>query len=184
MQSRGYGTHAYMAPEMFDDADSGNYDPAAVDVWSLGVILYIMIATQYPFGFDSGPGCQTTDQVRRRICNPTPKPNGDFQFTPEEKFASTDLKALLCGMLRVDARQRMTVAQVQASSWANAALPAPQMQPPKLYAERPPLELNTVNPRFESLSSSDSMAAPAEDDTFFTDEESGEEEGFFTRIID
>lgn len=102
-----------MAPEMFCDADAGQYDPAAVDVWSLGVMLYVMIAAWYPFGFDSGPGCQTTEQVRRRICNPVPKPNSDFQFTPSEKFASEDLRVLLCGMLAVVPAQRMTIAHKQ-----------------------------------------------------------------------
>lgn len=141
VQSRGYGTHAYMAPEMFQDADNGDYDPAAVDVWSLGVMLYVMIAIRYPFGFDSGPGCSTTEQVRRRICNIAPKPNSDFQFTPAEKFASGDLRTLLCGMLTVDAAQRTTLAEVQASNWVRTGEPRPGQEGATLYPERPPLEL-------------------------------------------
>jgi hypothetical protein len=174
VESRGYGTHAYMAPEMFDDPDSGNYDPAAVDVWSLGVMLYVMIAVRYPFGYDSGPGCQTTSEVRRRICNRAPKPNSDFQFTPADRFASKDLRELLCGMLAVDAGQRMTLAQVRASNWVRAALP--RQDQVALYPERPPLEFEAVNPdldsQFESTRAAESWL---EDDGFDMGETCGEE---------
>merc|ERR1711918_226417 len=109
-------------------------------------MLYVMIAIRYPFGFDSGPGCSTTEQVRRRICNIAPKPNSDFQFTPAQKFASEDLRALLCGMLTVNAPQRMTLGRVQASNWVRTGLPRPQDQEPTLYPERPPLELGVTDP--------------------------------------
>jgi serine/threonine protein kinase len=140
VHSRGYGTVAYMAPEMFQDADNSDYDPAAVDVWSLGVMLYVMLAVGYPFGFDSGPRCQTTREVRRRICNAAPKPNSDFQFAPAPSFASEDLRALLCGMLTVDAARRATIAQIRDHPWVTAAAPLP---PVEHHPERPPLDLDS-----------------------------------------
>ena len=46
------GTVAYMAPEMA--VGDGRYDASAVDVWSLGVMLFVMVAQAYPFGCDQG----------------------------------------------------------------------------------------------------------------------------------
>lgn len=49
----GVGTPDYMAPEMIRGAQLetpvGCYDPAAVDVWGLGIILYLMVLGSYPF---------------------------------------------------------------------------------------------------------------------------------------
>lgn len=48
------GTPPYMAPEVFEKRFNRNlmnkaYDPFAVDVWALGVILYVLMTTLYPF---------------------------------------------------------------------------------------------------------------------------------------
>ena len=56
------GTEMYHAPETlevtnFQPVDGRFvgpvYDPKKVDLWCLGVILYIMLYKQYPFGFAS-----------------------------------------------------------------------------------------------------------------------------------
>ena len=43
------GTPAYLAPEVITAKDGATYDGAAADVWSCGVLLYVMVAGAYPF---------------------------------------------------------------------------------------------------------------------------------------
>ena len=49
------GTLAYLAPELFEYDGEGptGYLPEPVDVWALGVMLFIMTVGDYPFGTDT-----------------------------------------------------------------------------------------------------------------------------------
>lgn len=46
--TRNTGTLSYMAPEMLKAVDTP-YDGAAIDVWSCGVLLYVMVCCEYPY---------------------------------------------------------------------------------------------------------------------------------------
>jgi serine/threonine protein kinase len=50
------GTISYMAPEVtnVNKKESESSYGAGADIWSLGVILYVLVCCKYPFGFD-GP---------------------------------------------------------------------------------------------------------------------------------
>jgi serine/threonine protein kinase len=51
------GTLAYLAPEVLKNAKHGDrYDGQLSDVWSCGVILFLMLAGTYPFQDPDSPG--------------------------------------------------------------------------------------------------------------------------------
>ena len=52
-----------MAPEVTQANNAQPYDGQAADVWSLGVILYVLVSCAYPFGYD-GP----KEQVQTAGC--------------------------------------------------------------------------------------------------------------------
>ena len=66
------GTISYMAPEVTEANNAEPYDGQAADVWSLGVILYVLVSCSYPFGYD-GPkelGGEPTHKVCSRYVLP------------------------------------------------------------------------------------------------------------------
>ncbi len=104
------GTVAYMSPEQVrgDTADS------ASDVFSLGIVLYQLVAGQHPFEADSPLGMLHAIATRR----PLPL----ARLNPSAPAALT---GLLEAMLHKDARLRPTAAEVETAlaGLANAAPP-------------------------------------------------------------
>ena len=65
----GIGTIAYNAPELFGESGvTGSYDPRPVDVWGIGVTLFVMTVGAYPFG--TGRADEDYHATVAKICNP------------------------------------------------------------------------------------------------------------------
>ncbi|KAF9095152.1 Protein kinase [Mortierella sp. GBA35] len=95
------GSPNYAAPEVI----SGKlYAGPEVDVWSCGVILYVMLCGRLPFDDDYIP------LLFKKI-------NG--------KYKNTDsiTKYLLTSMLVVDPLKRITIAEIRQNAWFNVGLP-------------------------------------------------------------
>ncbi|MBA0830777.1 hypothetical protein Goarm_015284 [Gossypium armourianum] len=93
------GTPAYVAPEIL--AKKG-YDGAKVDVWSCGIVLYVLHAGYLPF---NDPNLMV---MYRRIYK------GEFRFP---KWTSPDLRRFLSRLLDTNPETRITVDEIITDPW-------------------------------------------------------------------
>ncbi|XP_020574335.1 LOW QUALITY PROTEIN: CBL-interacting serine/threonine-protein kinase 12-like [Phalaenopsis equestris] len=99
------GTPAYVAPEVL--ARKG-YDGAKVDVWSCGVILFVLMAGYLPFHD------QNVMVMYRKIYK------GEFRcprWFSSEYQASSDLTKLLSRLLDTNPQTRITIPEIMENRW-------------------------------------------------------------------
>ncbi len=96
------GTPTYMAPEILSKQ---LYD-TLVDLWSLGVVIYVMFFARYPF--DRPLGYRLKNQII----------SGRYIF-PADVAVSNAAKDLIIGLLQTDPKQRITIEQVLEHPYLN-----------------------------------------------------------------
>ncbi|XP_020553260.1 calcium-dependent protein kinase 13 isoform X1 [Sesamum indicum] len=105
------GSPYYMAPEVL----KRNYGPE-IDIWSAGVILYILLCGVPPFWAESEQGVAQAI-IRGKI---------DFEREPWPSI-SESAKSLVRQMLEPDAKLRLTAKQVLEHPWLQNAKKAPNV---------------------------------------------------------
>jgi len=112
------GTLGYAAPEVLEDR---NYSPAC-DVWSTGIILYILLCGYPPFPRKGGPDPKTPQENLEveleaiKHGRESERWNRDLS-SGAWKNISPEAKKLLSKMLRLDPSKRYTITQVLNDPW-------------------------------------------------------------------
>lgn len=96
------GTLAYMAPEVIQKKHYGK----AVDMWSVGVIMYLILCGRLPFGNDE------QEITQRSISGTVP-----FTSCSVWKGISEQAKDLVCRLLEKDAGKRIDVSEARQHDW-------------------------------------------------------------------
>jgi len=101
------GTPYYMSPEAVRNLDRSEYELKATDIWSIGVITYVMMSRRPPFG---GP---TNKDIFTKILKYKLK-------WPRDSEWSNELKDFLRRIIEKDTFKRMTMEEALAHPWIQA----------------------------------------------------------------
>tara|TARA_B110001452_G_scaffold92528_1_gene76282 strand:+ start:3387 stop:4490 length:1104 start_codon:yes stop_codon:yes gene_type:complete len=108
--ARLHGTVAYMAPEYLREEAHG----AAVDMWALGVVLYILLSGRHPFD----PEGQADDpELATRI------KAGEWAFGKHTQDVSDSAREIVRLLLEPSPPSRPTASQLLAHPWLRGAAP-------------------------------------------------------------
>jgi len=123
------GTEEYQAPEVGDPKTAAlGYDQTA-DLWSLGVVLYVMMVGSYPYG----RGAVCTDAHIRRA---------SYRSLATGREISESSKNLIGSLIRVDRKKRLPLDDCMKHPWmATVAAAAVDQHVPQALEMRIPLPI-------------------------------------------
>ncbi|XP_053307365.1 serine/threonine-protein kinase SIK2 [Spea bombifrons] len=108
------GSPPYAAPEVFEGQQ---YEGPQLDIWSMGVVLYVLVCGALPF---DGP---TLPILRQRVLE------GRFRIP---YFMSEECEHLIRRMLVLEPSKRLSISQIKEHKWMVAEVPVHR---PVLYAQ-------------------------------------------------
>jgi serine/threonine protein kinase len=133
------GTPAYVAPEVIKKK---GYDGAIADIWSCGVILYVLLAGYLPFND------KNLMEMYKKITK------ADFKFP---QWFRSDAKRLIYRILDPDPRTRITTNKIMQNNWFKKGYK--QIEGPKLPPISPTRrDVSDVHDAFDDVSSPSSSS--------------------------
>ncbi|KXZ48147.1 hypothetical protein GPECTOR_30g243 [Gonium pectorale] len=132
------GTPAYLAPEVILTTKGKVYNGKIADIWSCGVMLYVMLVGAYPFERpEDKHDNQKLQKMIQRILHV------DYSIPPHVR-ASDDCKDLLSKILVADPAKRITVDGIYNHKWYLKGLP-PGVREMNDRVQPPPEGLQSVD---------------------------------------
>lgn len=108
----GCGSPAYVAPEVLRAGAPSNrgdkYYGKECDLWSLGVLLFVVL---------SGGLLPFTGRTIKELYSRILAADFDFEDDPAWLLVSPDAKDFLCGLLRIDPADRLTIEEALQHPW-------------------------------------------------------------------
>lgn len=137
------GTLAYVAPEVLQMQGYGK----EVDLWSIGVILYVLLRGKLPFD-----GKKKSQIISKTISGVIP-----FEGDAVWEKVSPEAKDLISHLLQIDPAKRYTVSEALAHPWFSTAIPRGERRkskakPRRSLAAAPPTAGNFAENELKALS--------------------------------
>ena len=111
------GTPAYLAPEVIMTTKGKTYDGKVADIWSCGVMLYVMLAGAYPFERpEDKHDPQKLQKMIQRILRV------EYEW-PSALRLSPECRDLMSQILVADPSKRISIQQLQDHPWYMKDLP-------------------------------------------------------------
>lgn len=149
------GTPDYLAPELLvtSRADRHKIDQRAVDVWAMGVILYLLVTGTYPFEDPNDPECFAQVFKNIRKCNLRPMP----------VHVSSGCRGLLNTIFEVDPKKRIQLKHLANNPWLThqARIYAEEMEPVTSPDHTPTYSIKNLMVRLNMHKQKESLSAPA-----------------------
>ena len=112
------GTPQYFAPEVLESRESGRGYDKACDMWSVGVLMYNLLSASPLFSTEQPPGGPDGMHAHATIYEQIRGGVSSAHFShPVWKLVSPAAKQMICKMLVVDPRKRLTVDDALADPW-------------------------------------------------------------------
>jgi len=133
------GTPDYVAPEVltwYDDDDNGTPYGKGSDLWSLGVLLYVILSGCSPFSADE----------EELLLKQVAEAKYDF-FENEWKNISDDAKDVIKRLLVADPANRMTMPQLLEHPWVKASADKCREEIERKMSAAPPVAAAAKQPK-------------------------------------